>query len=272
MEISMYTVYALKQNFSSPVEALSHFYKKGVRYADIVDDELDEYPLDLYCKYLDEVGIKPNALVSMLDIASSDINLRNENLSKVKKYIDQMNKLGFSIIMLAPDVVPAKNENELQKMQERLLNGFINITEYARNSGIKVTIENQSLLTRADSKMSDIYDIMNCIPELGFVFDTGNFFCIKEDVMDAYDLLSDRIVHIHAKDWKYDINGFYQREGLPRFSGTALGTGIIPLKEIITRLKGDGYEGKINLEVNSPGIDLETLDISADFLRSELNV
>lgn len=272
MELSMYTVYALMQNFTSPVEALGHFYKKGIRYADIVDDELTEYPLELYCKYLSETGLKPNALVSMLDIASNDKKMRNENIAKVKGYIDLMEKLGFSIIMLAPDVIPEYGENNLNRMQERLLNGFVNIAEYAKGSGIKVTIENQSTLTRADSKMSDIHNILNCVPELGFILDIGNFFCIKEDVLEAYRLLSDRIVHVHAKDWKYDINGSYVRDDIPRFEGTALGTGIIPLKKIISMLKEDGYEGKINLEVNSPKITLNTLDISADYLRSEINV
>ena len=208
----------------------------------------------------------------MLDIANADVRMCKKNLAKVRGYIDSMSKLGFSMIMLAPDVVPANNDDELKKMQERLLNGFVNIVEYAKDSGIKVTIENQSTLSRADSKMSDIRDILNCVPELGFVLDTGNFFCIKEDVSEAYNLLSDRIVHVHAKDWQYDENGFYEREGLPRFKGVALGSGMIPLSRIFSKLREDGYKGKINLEVNSPEITLDVLDISAEFLRGEINV
>lgn len=272
MELSMYTVYALKQNFSSPVEALSHFYKKGIRYADIVDQELEKYPMELYCQYVNEAGLKPNSLVSMLDIASADESVREKNLSAVKGYIDKMEKLGFSILMTAPDVVPAKDEDELKRMQERMLKGFLCLAEYAKGSGIRITIENQSTLTRADSRMQDVSDILNCVPELGFVLDTGNFFCVREDVMEAYNLLSDRIVHVHAKDWNYDINGSYEREGLPRFSGIAIGEGILPLKEVFSRLKADGYDGKVNLEVNMPEISLETLDRSADFLRSEIYV
>ncbi len=272
MDISMYTVYALSQNFASPVEAFRHFYEKGIRYADIVDDELSQYPLHLYCDYLREAQLQPNVLVSMLDTASFDDKKRDIAIANVKGYIDQMEKLNIPYIMLAPNVIPATNSNELKRMQERLISGFISITEYAKSSGVKVIIENQSTLTRADSKMDDICDILNCVPELGFVLDTGNFFCVQDDVLTAFRLLSNRIVHVHAKDWKFDEYGAFVRENMPRFDGAVLGKGVVPLKEIFAMLKTEGYNGKINLEINAGKITLDMLDKSAEFLRSELNV
>lgn len=76
MDLSMYTTYALSQNFSSPVEAFRHFYNKGVRFGDIVDEEFSEYPMHLYCECLKEAGITPDALVSIIDIASFDKKTR----------------------------------------------------------------------------------------------------------------------------------------------------------------------------------------------------
>jgi len=271
MELSMYTTYALNQNFSSPVEAFKHFYDKGVRFGDIVDDELSQYPLHLYCDYLREAEISPDALVSMLDIASFDKKTREKSMAKVKGYIDQMEKLSLSLIMLAPEVRQAIDEEELKRMQEILISGFSRIAEYAKGSGIKVTIENQSTLTRADSKMEDIRYILDCVPEIGFVLDCGNFFCIKEDVLKAYELLSDRIVRVHTKDWNFDPYGSFVREDMPRFNGAVLGKGLVPLKEIIQNLKRDSFNGKIVLEINAGRITLDMLDKSAEFLRSEIN-
>lgn len=272
MDISMYTTYALRQNFASPSMALRHFYDKGVRYGDIVDNELSVYPLHLYCDFLTEAGIIPNALVSMVDIASLDDNKRMRSIAVVKGYIDQMEKLKMPLIMLAPEVKAAQSEDELKRIQELLIRGVSDIIEYTKGSGIKVTVENQSTLTRGDSKMDDIRYILDCVPNLGFVLDSGNFFCIGEDVLKAYELLSDRLVHMHAKDWTFHPYGAFVRENMPRFSGAALGEGLIPLKEIIARLKSDGYGGKVVIEVNSNNITLEMLDKSAEFLRSELNV
>lgn len=272
MKLSMYTSDALEQNFESPVAALSHFSKRSISYADIVDNELSEYPLHMYNRFLQESNIKAHALVSMLDIANFNKNVRNRNLALVKGYIDQMEQIGMNILMLAPEVYPAQNEIEIKRMQELLIEGLEEVINYAKGSQVKVTIENQSTSTRPDSKMKDIRNILDCIPELGFVLDCGNFFCVQEDVIEAYELLKDRVVHVHAKDWMFDKYGNFVRENMPRFEGTILGKGLIPLREIFSRLKNDGYTGKINLEINAGRVTLDMLERSAEFLRGELNV
>ncbi|MBR1969794.1 MAG: sugar phosphate isomerase/epimerase [Clostridia bacterium] len=272
MELSMYTVYALNQNFPSPVEALKHFKKKGIDYADIVDTELEEYPLHIYNDFLQEANIKAHALISMLDIANFDDKVTNRNIEIVKDYIDQMEKLEMKLLMLAPEVKFAQCKSDMERMQNLFIESLDKIIDYARGSNIKVTIENQSVSTRADSRMKDVRYILDCLPELGFVLDCGNFFCINEDVQEAYKLLKDRVVHVHAKDWEFNEYGKFVRENIPRFDGVELGTGLIPLREIFKALKADGYTGKINLEINAGKITLDMLDGSADFLRSEWNV
>lgn len=270
MELSMYTTYALNQNFSSPVEAFKHFYDKGVRFGDIVDDEFSEYPIHLYCDYLREAGITPDALVSIIDIASFDKKTRETAIARVKGYIDKMEKLSLFLIMLAPSVKPAKSKDEEKRMRELLISGFSRIAEYAKGSGIKVAIENQSSLVRADSKMEDIRYILDCIPEIGYVLDCGNYFCIGEDVLKAYRLLSDRLVRVHAKDWVFDPYGTFVRENMPRFNGAVLGEGLVPMKEIMQNLREDKFNGKVVLEVNAGVITLDMLDKSLHFLKSEI--
>ena len=271
MNISMYTCYALEQEFSHPVEAFRHFYNKGIHYADIVDDELASVPLHLYCEYLEESGIIPGALVSMLDIASFDSCVREKNIAISKGYIDQMEKLGMGIYMPAPSVKPAQNTDEFKKMREIMIQSYSHIADYAKGSGIKVAIENQSTLTRADSKTEDCLEILSSVPELGFIFDTGNFFCIGEDALKSYSLLRERIVHVHCKDWRITPFGQFVRENIPRFEGCVLGEGSIPVREILTFLKEDGYSGRVVLEINSPSVTLDMLNKSADFLNCEIN-
>lgn len=272
MELSMYTTYALSQKFSSPVEAFRHFYNKGVRFGDIVDKEFSEYPMHLYCEYLKEAGICPDALVAIIDIASFDERIRESAIATVKGYIDQMEKLSLSLVMLAPKVKFAKSKDEKKRMQELLISGCTRIAEYAKGSGIKVAIENQSSLVRADSKMEEIRYILDCVPQIGYVLDCGNYFCIGEDVLKAYKLLSDRLVRVHAKDWVFDPYGSFSRENMPRFNGIELGKGLIPMKEIIQNLREDKFNGKVVLEVNAGVITLDMLDKSVDFLRNEINI
>lgn len=271
MNISMYTLYALGLDLGHPTEAFRHFYDKGVRYADIVDDELSGLPLHLYCDYLGCAGMSADALVSMLDIACFDEYERRKNLAKVKGYIDQMEKLGIPILMPAPSVKRAENSDEFKKMRFLMTESFAELTDYAKGSGIKVAIENQSSLTRPDSKADDLLGILRDVPDLGFIFDTGNFFCVGDDALEAFRLLSDRIVHVHCKDWAINPFGRFVRENIPRFEGVSLGEGDIPLKELISLLKKSDYEGNLVLEINSSSITLDMLDKSAEFLNNELN-
>lgn len=129
MEISMYMGYALDQlqagDFSDVCEAFSFYRGCGVQYADIVDIELAELPMHLYCDYLQRVGIVPEALVTMTDIASSDEKERAKNMALVKGYIDQMEKLKISVLMPAPDVRGARSAEELQRTREFFWRAFL---------------------------------------------------------------------------------------------------------------------------------------------------
>lgn len=272
MNISMYTRYIWGKDFPSPTDAFSHFYDKGVRYADIVDWELDEVPLHKYCSYLNDAGIIPGLLGSMTNILDFSKQERIKNIAKVKSYIDRMEKFGIGYLMLSPMISNAGNMDEFKKLQELMIDSFTIITHYAKSSGITVAIENRSELTRPDSKISDVRFILDNVPDLTLVFDTGNFFCVSENPIDAYAKLSDKISRVHIKDWKTDPFGMFVRENIPRFNGVALGDGEIPIKEIIALLKQDNFSGELVIEIDSNNVTCEMLDKSADFLRSEINV
>ena len=270
MDISMYTRYVWGLDFSSPQEAFRHFYKKGVRYADIVDCELDEVPLHQYCSYLSDASILPGALVSMCNILDFSPQERIKNIAKVKSYIDRMEKFGIELLMLSPAISLAGNEYEFNTLRELMTDSFSKITNYAKSSGITVAIENRSELTRPDSVTSDVRFILDNVPDLRLVFDTGNFFCVGESCVKAYHELSDKIARVHCKDWKTSPFGIFVREHIPRFNGVALGDGEIPVADIIKLLKNDNYGGKVVIEIDSNNVTLDMLNKSADFLRSEI--
>ncbi len=271
MEISMYTSYAFNCGFKSPVDAFRHFYDRGVKYGDILDCELKEYPLNDYCSYLREAGIVPDAVVSIRNIASFDKEKRTQCLSEVKGLIDDMEKQNIPFLMLAPSVEIPQNREEYQKLRELLVESFAHITQYS-DGAITVAIENQSIPSRPDSRIEDIRYILDCLPNLGFVLDTGNFFCVEDDAVKACDVLSDRLLRIHAKDWQLDKFGSFVRENIPRFEGVALGKGMIPLKDIMAKLRSTSHQGKAVVEINARNVTLDMIDESIDFLRNEINV
>lgn len=276
MNISMYSCYAAEMpDFSTPAEAFRHCCDKGVRYADMLDPEFKQLPLHLYCDYLREGGITPLTVVSMENILSLCDKKRRHALARVKGLFDQAEKEKASFFMLAPapDTQPAVNAEQWKRVREHFIKGLAEMIDYANGSGIKICIENLSSVTRPDSKIDDIRYLLDTLPELGYVFDAGNFFCVSEDAELAYDKLCDRMVHAHFKDWAFDPFGLSACENMPRFSGAVLGQGELPLAALLRRMKQDDYQGSITIEINStPTVTLSMLDASIDFLRSEMNV
>lgn len=120
--------------------------------------------------------------------------------------------------------------------------------------------------------MYDIRKILDAVSALGYVLDAGNFFCVGENVLTAYELLKDRLVHAHFKDWKWDLFGCEIRENMPRFNGTTLGEGLLPLYELAQLMKKDGYDGSVVLEFNACRITEKMLDDSAKFLQESFSL
>jgi len=272
MNLSIFASYVMNRVFPTPEIGLGHMYGQGVRCADISEGLLPTYPLHMQVEYFKDAGLKPECLITTLDIATKDAQTIRKNIALMKGYIDQLEKLGIPLIMPAPSVIYAQDQEAFDTMQETLTESLAILTEYAKGSGVTVCIENQSSATRADSSMHDIKKILDTVPDLGFVLDSGNFFCIGEDVLEAYELLKDRLVHAHFKDWEWNRFGRELRENMPRFGGTTIGAGLLPLHELVQRMKRDGYEGSVALEFNACPITEKMLDDSAEFLRESFSL
>lgn len=247
--------------------ALRHYHNLGVTGGVFLQSELKEIPFDRYCDYLQEAELDLDGFVSTCNIASFDEAVRSQQFDLLKKQIDQAANRALPLVMIAPAVEAAKNAEELHQMREHMVSAYNRIIEYARGSNIRITVENYSLPTRADSRISDLRYLFDQVPELGFVLDTGNFHCVHEDARQAYEILGDRIVQIHCKDWIYDEGGWLKRDGLPMINGVTLGEGFIPLFEILERAAREKPEITMVLEDNSNNLTREGLDRSVEFLK-----
>lgn len=270
IELSFFTTYAFEQykggRFKNEIEALRHFVNKGVTYGDIFEFDLMDYPMSLCTSLMQDAGMKAGCLISILDIAAHDFKERTKNLVENMERIERMEKLGIPMLMVAPAVKDATNQYDFEKTRDLLIEGFAKLADYAESAGITVAIENQSTLVRPDSTIQDIRKILDAVPKLGYILDAGNFFCIGEDPMEGYKQLSDRLVHVHGKDWKYDQYGSFVRENMARFEGCSYGTGEVPMEKILNSLKADGYQGNVVIEVNG-NVNWNAIDESIDFTK-----
>ena len=271
MKISVYTGHVYMADFNSVEEGFSHMYNQGVRTGDIIDSEFNSVPFLMYNDILNNAGLKVNSIVSLADITSVDKNECTKNMAIVRGYLEHMEKRNIPFLMMAPRVKPATNDDEFYGMRERMIESYSMLIEYSRGSGVTICIENQSSLLRPDSEMQNIRYILDNVPELKFTLDTGNFYCIGEDFLEGYELLKDRIIHAHVKDWREEKYGKNVTFDGIFYSGCALGEGMMPLDEICRRMTNDGFDIPLTIEINSY-ITQRRLDASVEFLKKNLSV
>lgn len=272
MGISMFTVDIFRQyderRFNTVVDAFSHYVNMGVEYGEIFN--LKDYPLYLYNSIMKEAGMKFGSYISTTDIISFDKTIRERNIASLKHTIDALEKIKVPLIMITPLSRAVKSDDELKKSQDMMISVIDDLLSYTKGSGIALSIENYSEITRPDGTIESIKRILDALPELKFVLDMGNFFCIKQDVLKAYELFKDRIVNAHCKDWKFSKYGDFQRANIERFDGCIPGQGEIPIAQLISKMKQDGYKGNFVVEINSY-LEWEKYDEAVLSLKSMIN-
>jgi sugar phosphate isomerase/epimerase len=90
------------------------------------------------------------------------------------------------------------------------------------------------------------------------VFDTSHFAVAGIDLFEAWEALSDRVVHLHISD----------NYGNGRDSHAPIGSGILPIERFIRMLGASGWAGSITLELDCRAY-LDTRDGLVAFLARE---
>ena len=121
--------------------------------------------------------------------------------------------------------------------------------------------------------MEGVRRFLDGCPALSCAFDTGNFRFANQAVGDAYQLLGDRIGHVHLKDRSYtQHNGEGAKTALDGVNlyPAPVGGGDLPLEDILAQLKRDGYDGIYTIEHYGANHALEYLKDSVAWVQARL--
>ncbi|MBQ8039641.1 MAG: sugar phosphate isomerase/epimerase, partial [Lachnospiraceae bacterium] len=162
------------------------------------------------------------------------------------------------VMPVQEDIVGLFERNdEIKRMAE----GLTLAAKYGKEKGVVVTVEDFDGLDSPLAGMYGSYWFLQQVPELMYTLDTGNFIFYREDVLDAFELLKERIAHVHCKDRRPKTNASVQT-----------GTGYIPFKEIIGRCKMQNYDGFLAIEHFDVDGQEECIRGSAEFLIMLANI
>lgn len=125
------------------------------------------------------------------------------------------------------------------------------LAELSAGYGVSLVMEEYDDTSFPICRTEDVLYYLDACPALSCCFDTGNFRFMGEDELDAYEQLKGRIAHVHLKDRAFTPQwGSY---GTTAVDGQNLypapvGSGEIQIKELLSRLGKDGYDGLYTIE------------------------
>lgn len=183
--------------------------------------------------------------------------------------------LGAPRVLVIPGFFAAHDTDaEKEKQTQNMIHALNRFAEKAKALGISLIMEEYDSLNAPYRNTAGLQRFLNFVPDLSCAFDTGNFIFSGEDVLTAYDALKNRITHVHLKDRAFHVpsEGGIDKEAADGriLYPAAVGQGALPLSQIITRLKADGYCGDYTIEHYGAANQLQYLASSVTWLKQQL--
>lgn len=213
-----------RQENISFAEAASKVKKLGYNGVDVSVNLSDNDQ-----RTLDSLGFQHASAISHINF------YQGEKKDECRKALDFMRKNGYTRLLLVPGFRPDKADGNVDKLAFKRIKQFVG---EAKKEGFEIMVEDFDNANSPCYNTAALDKLFKAVPKLGMVLDTGNFPFCGEDDMEALHHFRNRIHHLHLKDRK----AMRDRESL------AIGTGIVPLQDIITELLSTGYDGWFTVE------------------------
>ena len=212
--------------------------------------------------YADSKGISFPCVSVGLSLVDDD---REEAIETVKRYADIAKILGSPYLhhtIALNFSEPQKIADNFAVYYQRGIEAVREIFDYAATLGIRTIYEDQGFLFNGCKNFSRFLQEVD--RNVGVVADFGNIQFVDEHVEDFISKFSDRIVHVHAKDYivtdgtsREIRTGEYTSKGGNFLRGCLIGEGSVHTEDAFKALQAIGYKGFVALEGDPIGPDEE---------------
>ena len=193
--------------------------------------------------------------VSTADLTPS---LRKASLSEVLNSLDVAAELGCTKVVLHPSYMLGLSVFVIEKAKAYALESLDAIVTKGNQLGLIICLENMFSGTHSPAEPDDFSEIFAIFPKLKMTLDLGHAHIRDKDGKRAINFIKrfpNHISHIHVSD-----NLGKEDNHLP------VGAGTVNFPEIVSAIKGIGYDDTITLEVFSE--DKDYLKISRKKLEA----
>ncbi|MBR1496202.1 MAG: sugar phosphate isomerase/epimerase [Oscillospiraceae bacterium] len=167
--------------------------------------------------------------------------------------IREAKRLGAENVLIVPGMIPPEQPAEREMRLENMRSALRRAVRYGEEQKIAVTMEDFDGLDAPYNSVDGLADFLNSVPGLGCSFDTGNFVMYHEDALAALPRFREKLCNIHLKDRSLfphegDSLGKIVSDGTKVYAA-AVGTGCIPIREILQLLYSWRFGGTVIVEL-----------------------
>lgn len=175
-----------------------------------------------------------------------------------KAAISFVKKHNYPHLMLVPNVLP---NDATPEDAEKVRQHVAAFADRCVSEGVDLVVEsfdNEGSLCYGTKRLKDL---LSRSESLGVAFDIGNFTFAKEDPVEAYEAMKDKVRHVHVKD----------RASLEDMTPVPAGTGCSKISTVLQKMKDSGYDGWYTIEVFGSKQMLSDLEVAYQNTFSYLN-
>jgi 2-keto-myo-inositol isomerase len=208
---------------------------------------LSDHSLDDLNGLFKKAQLKPLAINSVEFITFNSSWEKTNTMNMIKRYAEVADQLDCPYIVLVPSPrPPAVSDKEVYKESVHVLLG---ISDKFKNYKVRFAFEFLGFHWCSVSTLEQDFEIVKGVNRnnIGLVLDTFHFYVGGSAIQAIENVDKEKIFILHIND----------AENLPKEKlqdGHRLfpGEGIIPLKEIISKLKEIHYDGPVSIEMFRP--------------------
>ncbi len=189
-----------------------------------------------------------------------------------KHHVDVAKSLGCERVMIIPGFYSSEEDAVKAEERVRMLAAMQQMCRYAASQGTTPTIEDFDDCSSPIATAEQMHWFAERVPELKITFDTGNFMYSEQDELEAFELLRDKIVHVHCKDRALTYRPACEEKrtiASRAMYPAAVGSGSIRMKELVQQLIAGGYDGYYAIEHFGAEDQLEFMKKSAEWLLAQ---
>ena len=203
-------------------------------------------------KALDSLGFEHACAITDINYSKGEQKeLEDLTLAFMKEH-------GFDRLLLVTGLMPEEGFTREDREAER--QRIAAFAARVAECGYSIMMEDYDHKRSISYNAERIDSLFSVSEDLGLVFDSGNFLFAGEDALEQLDHFRGRIGHVHLKD----------RSSPSDMTCVPIGTGCIPIAEIIGKLVGSGYQGWLTVEQFGSRNMLSDCGVSIDNINEAL--